>query len=170
MTCRTVGILTVCLLGSSSLARLESTTKVVDANIAEIKDYMRVSMDQQKDKFSKPPAISMATDEDMTCLFLINAGFMKHAEALGPWTAIGIDRWIQAGHWWLLKAQMGLDKASSGDSMSLGVYVCLLKASWILIDVTTNHPQLSFLDSSTHFELKSLSVVRLSILGPWDDF
>ena len=28
---------------------------------------------------------------------------MKSAEISGPWAAIGIDQWIQAGRWWLLK-------------------------------------------------------------------
>jgi hypothetical protein len=89
---------------SSSLARIESTTKVVEANIIEIKDYIQVSVAQQSEKFTKVPVLSAKVDSgDAICLAIINAGLMKHAENFQPWSSIGIDRWIHAGWWWLLK-------------------------------------------------------------------
>jgi hypothetical protein len=47
----------------------------------------------------------------------------------------------------------------SNDTVPPPAYVNLIKASWILIDIITGHPQLPFFDSSTHFDVQLLSAV-----------
>jgi hypothetical protein len=44
-------------------------------------------------------------------------------------------------------------------------YADLIKTSWILIDVIASHPQLSFLDLNTQYEMRLLSIVSISILA-----
>jgi hypothetical protein len=110
---------------------------------------------------------------------------MKNAETLQPWSAIGADQWIQAGRWWLLKvgfmsfgnltrvcrqcikqSQIELYATPVSDSaVPLLAYINLIKASWILIDIIACHPQLSFLNSSTHYEVQLLSAVSSSLKG-----
>jgi len=34
---------------------------------------------------------------------LLSATLLRNAEVIQPWNTIGIDQWIQAGRWWLLK-------------------------------------------------------------------
>jgi hypothetical protein len=50
----------------------------------------------------------------------------------------------------------------SDHAVPLPAYTNLIKASWILIDIIACHPQLSFLDSSTHYEVQLLSAVSHS--------
>jgi hypothetical protein len=50
---------------------------------------------------------------------------------------------------------------TSNSSVSVPAYTNLIKASWILVDIVACHPQLIFLNSSTHYEVKLLSVVGL---------
>ena len=50
-----------------------------------------------------PPLISAVT-EGLSNMNLLSDGLMKHAEEGGRrWSAIGVDDWIEAGKWWLLK-------------------------------------------------------------------
>jgi len=51
----------------------------------------------------------------------------------------------------------------SDSAVPLPAYINLIKASWILIDIIACHPQLSFLNSSTHYELQLLSAVSYSL-------
>jgi len=48
---------------------------------------------------------------------------------------------------------------ASDQAVTLLAYSNLIKASWILIDVITCHPQLAFLDSNMYYEVKLLSAV-----------
>lgn len=50
---------------------------------------------------------------------------------------------------------------ASDQAITLPAYTNLVKASWILVDVIACHPQLSFLDSNTHYEVQFLSAVSL---------
>lgn len=47
----------------------------------------------------------------------------------------------------------------SDQCVPVSAYANLIKASWILIDIIAGHPQLSFFNSSTHFEVQLLSAV-----------
>jgi hypothetical protein len=48
---------------------------------------------------------------------------------------------------------------ASDHAVSHLAYSSLVKATWILIDVIADHPQLSFLDSNGYYEVKLLSAV-----------
>jgi hypothetical protein len=82
---------------SSSLERIESSTRVLENDIGEIKGYIRASSKNEDNHSSTTPLISLVDDE------LLSATLMKNAEIWQPWNAIGADRWIKAGRWWLLK-------------------------------------------------------------------
>jgi hypothetical protein len=47
------------------------------------------------------PVLSVVEDEFIK--MSLSATLMKNAEIVQPWGTIGVDRWIQAGKWWLLK-------------------------------------------------------------------
>ncbi|KAH0558859.1 hypothetical protein GP486_004507 [Trichoglossum hirsutum] len=143
-------------LKCSSLKRIESSTKALETDVADIKNYIRASSRNLSSQSSGPPLVSVVDDE----VFKISLSntLMKNAEVLQPWSAIGADQWIQAGRWWLLKSQMELYAAPVSDhAVPLPAYANLIKASWILVDIIACHPQLSFLNSSTHYEVQLLS-------------
>lgn len=50
----------------------------------------------------------------------------------------------------------------SSDTVSRQGYLNLVKASWILVDIVMRHPQLSFLDSIVHLEVRLLTEVRIA--------
>jgi hypothetical protein len=158
------------------LKRIESSTKALEANVLDIKDCIRASVRNQSNQSSIPPIVSVVGDEVFKVS--LSAAFMKHAESSQPWSSIGVDLWIRAGRWWLLKvspcrccqpnqaylyfdqSQMELFAAPiSSQTISVQAYTDLIKASWILVDVIACHPQLSFLDSNMHYEVQILSAV-----------
>ena len=157
------------------MERIESSNKALEVDIRDIKSYIRASSRTQSQS-SKLPLVSVV-DDDVFKVSL-SAVLMKHAEVLQPWSSIGVDQWIQAGRWWLLKvgsdsscqlnwsysyvkqSQMELYTTSGPDrAITLSAYTNLIKASWILVDVIACHPQLPFLDSSMHYEVQLLSAV-----------
>ncbi|KAI9866174.1 MAG: hypothetical protein M1813_001735 [Trichoglossum hirsutum] len=85
----------------SSLKRIESSTKALETDVAEVKSYIRASGNPSIQS-SGPPLVSIVDNE----VFKISLSdtLMKNAEVLQPWSTIGADQWIQAGRWWLLKA------------------------------------------------------------------
>ena len=44
--------------------------------------------------------------------------------------------------------------------ISTTLYGCLIKASWVLSDVISKHPQLSLLDSAVQLDVEALAEVR----------
>lgn len=98
-----------------------------------------------------------AVDDDLFKTSL-SAAFMKSAEVNQPWSTIGVDQWIESGRWWLLRSQMDLYTISEPKKkVPLTAYTNLIKASWILIDIIANHPQIPFIAASTHSEVQLLS-------------
>lgn len=47
------------------------------------------------------PVIS--TVEGKAFQITLSQQFLREAERVRPWRAIGLDEWIQAGRWWLMK-------------------------------------------------------------------
>ena len=109
---------------------------------------------------------------------------MKKAEEGGrKWSAIGVDDWIEAGKWWLMKVgstlllmdqdicddlrgqltclleQSQLQLSDKSLSVTGQGYLDLVKASWILIDVIKRHPQLNLLNTSIRYEVELLAEV-----------
>jgi hypothetical protein len=81
---------------------------------------------------------------DKTYQLILSQAFMKQAEVLRPWTAIGFDEWIRAARWWLLKAQSTLYSDPESRKIEPQAFADLLKASFILIDIIPQHPQRRF--------------------------
>ena len=81
---------------------------------------------------------------DKTYQLILSQAFMKQAEVLRPWTAIGFDEWIRAARWWLLKAQSTLYSDPESRKIEPQAFADLLKASFILIDIFPQHPQRRF--------------------------
>ena len=97
---------------------------------------------------------------------------MKSAQLSQPWNTIGVEHWIEAGRWWLLKFQIEHHTISTPNHRILpAAYTNLIKASWILVDVIAGHPQYRFLAANTHSEVQLLSrelkteFTRLSIMN-----
>lgn len=83
---------------------------------------------------------------------------MISAEISQPWSTIGLDQWIGAGKWWLLRAQLELRTTTVPEqSVSPAAYANLIKAGWILADVIPGHPQYPFISASKSSEIQSLS-------------
>jgi hypothetical protein len=181
----TLILLTMCLHikrcnRSSSLNRIESSTKALEIDVIEIKTYIRASSGNLNSQASGPPSVSVVDDEMFK--ISLSAILMGNAEVLQPWNTIGVDQWIQAGRWWLLKvsltisftklevfysyleqSQMELYAGPASDkSIPVPAYANLIKASWILVDIIAGHPQVPFFTSNTHFDVQLLSAVSHS--------
>ena len=140
-------------VGNSSLQRIESSTGALENDVREIKSHIT---GQQITETPLIPSISSLDDDSDT--LTLSASLMQNAEILQPWSTIGVDQWIESGRWWLLRAQMELHAIlKPGQEVPLGPYTSLIKASWILIDIITRHPQVPFLSASTHSEVQILS-------------
>ena len=50
-----------------------------------------------------------------------------------------------------------------GNIVSHTVYKSLIKASWILSDVITKHPQLNLLEAAIHYDVRFLAEVRIRL-------
>ncbi len=85
----------------------------------------------------------------------LSASLMTNAEASQPWNTIGVDQWIGAGQWWLLRAKLEL--RTPEQIVAPAAYANLIKAGWILADVIPCHPQFPSISASKSSELRSLS-------------
>lgn len=47
------------------------------------------------------PALSVVDDEVFKAS--LGAALMRNAETFQPWSTIGVDVWIEAGRWWLIR-------------------------------------------------------------------
>lgn len=84
---------------SSSLQRLESSHVRLERKMSQIGEYV------QKIGQGSPgnPSVSAIAHQGFGTP-LLNKKLMENAE-IGQrrWASIGVDEWIQAGRWWLLK-------------------------------------------------------------------
>jgi hypothetical protein len=85
---------------SSSLNRIEKSTRALEDDVVEIKGYIKASS-SGRNQSSEPPTLSAVDDEIFK--ISLSATLMKNAEVLQPWNTIGANQWIQAGRWWLLR-------------------------------------------------------------------
>lgn len=147
-------------VGNSSLQRIESSTIAIETDVKDIRNYLQPSLKSQTVEATAAPSLS-AVDDEIAKLSLASA-MMKHAEIIQPWNTIGLDQWIQSGRWWLLRSQMKLNEYAipkSAGAVSVTAYTHLVKASWILVDIISCHPQISFLGHGTRYEIPLLSAV-----------
>ena len=98
-----------------------------------------------------------AVDDEQTRISLYTA-FIRNAKVFQPWNTIGLDQWMDAGRWWLLRSQMKLYSISKPkQSVPSEGYVNLIKASWIVVDIIAYHPQVSLLAASKFAEVQLLT-------------
>lgn len=88
-------------------------------------------------------------------------GSLEQAE-LGnaSWKSIGIDDWINAGRWWLLRAQLDF-QSTDRKNFQQGL-LSLIKSSWILIDIIVRHPQYDLLQETLRLDIQMLTIVGYS--------
>jgi hypothetical protein len=85
---------------SSSLQRLESSNKKLERRFSQIEVLIG---EVGKNTSADYPEIS-AIPNTTSKLSLLSAGLMGAAEdGRRKWSAIGVDEWIEAGKWWLIK-------------------------------------------------------------------
>ncbi|KAL7901573.1 hypothetical protein HDV63DRAFT_404868 [Trichoderma sp. SZMC 28014] len=139
--------LTLILQGAqnSSLERIEKQNAQTDKKLDELRELI-VSNPAQRDL----PMLTAPLHPDI--LMELTDVFLQKAESGNrPWASIGIDNWLQAGQWWLMKAQSQLATAPQVDEEKAIYnqgYANILKACWILTDVIAIHPQRSHMGAS----------------------
>ena len=113
-------------------------------------------MSSQRNEKPQVPSLSAVDDEILK--ISLHAAFMRNAEVSQSWNTIGLDQWIDAGRWWLLRSQMELYSILTlKQSVPLGAYINLIKASWIVVDIVACHPQVSLIAASKFAEVQLLS-------------
>ena len=115
---------------SSSLERIEKKNDQMLNDIDKIQDLIN----------ALPVTPMLSAVNEKSSQIILSQRFLKEAEKLRPWTAIGFDDWLGAGRWWLLKAQTQLYTEAAAMTMPTQAYANLLKASFILIDIFPKHP------------------------------
>ncbi|MCJ1384048.1 hypothetical protein MMC17_007164 [Xylographa soralifera] len=124
----------------SSLERIQAQTQMMSHNIEGIKNLLTNS--------PTIPFVSVVDGE--VSRKSLSWALLKEAEKTRPWLASSIDEWIQAGKWWLMKAQSSLYvNALTEKTVPAQSYTDLLKASWILVDIISQHPQQRYLSSTS---------------------
>lgn len=148
-------------ISSSSLQRIENTTKTIDDELQKLKTFLKRA---QSGTLVPNAPVATASVLDKSSRLAFSAQCMKAAEISHRWLAIGIDEWIKAGRWWLLRAHFELQAPrldpDSGIVSNEG-YGNLLKASWILTDVIAVHPQFGLIEASIQYEVMELTQVGL---------
>lgn len=89
---------------SSSLQRIESSNMRLERRFSQIGDFIQKA-ESGGGGPSGPPTISGIGDRAFKSP-IFSAALMKNAEVgQRRWSSIGVDEWIQAGRWWLLKVK-----------------------------------------------------------------
>ncbi|KAI5838486.1 hypothetical protein DFP73DRAFT_256218 [Morchella snyderi] len=149
------GIISLLLVscGNSSLQRIEASNARLERSFSQIDALIRTFRKQadrtlQNQVVPLLPTISTLSGGAFKATS-ITACFIKNAELQNRrWSTIGAEEWIQAGRWWLMKAQSELlANHPPGSLPSKQGYTDLIKASWILLDVIQRHPQLNLVDT-----------------------
>lgn len=82
---------------SSSLQRIISSNAALQNDVKEIKSYIA----RNTSLIAQTSSLFGVKDEVFKAS--LSAALMKNAEALGPWSTIGINEWIETGRWWLIR-------------------------------------------------------------------
>ena len=79
-----------------------SSTTALQNDVKEIKSYILGDATTQA---AQIPSLSVVDDEVFKAS--LSAALMRNAEISQPWSTIGVDIWIEAGRWWLLRVCIG---------------------------------------------------------------
>jgi hypothetical protein len=158
--------------GNSSLERLHAETQAFRRTQEKMltlfkKMYLQEQARSQIHGPSILPAPLITAVEAKEVQMRLSEAFIEAAEQHGTWPEISLNAWLNTAAHWLGKSKYGLAKhqalkssASVTQPSSLAqAVVDLLKASWIITDIVTVHPQraLSALASEVSGELDALS-------------
>ncbi|EXK43261.1 hypothetical protein FOMG_05894 [Fusarium oxysporum f. sp. melonis 26406] len=161
--------LTLLLQGAqnSSLERIEKQQTKTDIKLEELRNVMI------GDRSSRESSLLKASlDEEVRAE--LSAAFLRSAEIGNrPWASIGIDDWLQAGKWWLLKARSQINHLAQGSGDEGHAYINLLKACWILTDIVSIHPQRTHLGASNdrrNDDIRNLSQIAKTSLESFPGF
>ena len=85
---------------SSSLRQLQSASQKLERELSEIKSLI----EQGEGGASTGPSLISGAAGGSRRMSLLSAELMEQAEeGERKWSAIGLDDWIEAGKWWLMK-------------------------------------------------------------------
>ncbi|KAH7207543.1 hypothetical protein BKA60DRAFT_624307 [Fusarium oxysporum] len=115
--------LTLLLQGAqnSSLERIEKQQTQTDIKLEELRNVMISERSSRESPLLNAPLDTEVRAE-------LSAAFLRSAETGNrPWATIGIDDWLQAGKWWLLKiAKISLETFPSFDFQLHDVEGCTM--------------------------------------------
>ena len=86
---------------SSSLARIEDAHAKLESDMYEIRLHLKKSACLQTS--NKPLCVGMTSITGRAVGASLALAFLRDSETQRPWSATGIDDWINAGKWWLQK-------------------------------------------------------------------
>ncbi|PNP86445.1 hypothetical protein FNYG_00147 [Fusarium nygamai] len=152
--------LTLLLQGAqnSSLERIEQQQTKTEIKLEELRKVMIGDRRSHNAPVLKVPLTEQVRVE-------LSAAFLRSAETDNrPWASIGIDDWLRAGKWWLLKVtdkqalqhkrtnaqqvRSQMNRLTDGTEIKVHAYINLLKACWIFADIVSIHPQRVHLGAS----------------------
>ncbi|KAF5557186.1 hypothetical protein FPHYL_7775 [Fusarium phyllophilum] len=155
--------LTLLLQGAqnSSLERIEQQQTKTDIKLEELRNVLVGDRRSRNAPLLKGPLDEQVRAE-------LSAAFLRSAETDNrPWASIGIDEWLQAGKWWLLKARSQVNHLAQGSGAEVPAYINLLKACWILTEIVSIHPQRTHLGASNdrrNDDIRNLSEITKTSL------
>ncbi|KAF2138991.1 uncharacterized protein K452DRAFT_300575 [Aplosporella prunicola CBS 121167] len=170
-------------INNSSLERIQAQNQKVIDSIEEIKRSMNIPGPFSLQSQGK----NLGDSYQAATKWYGNASYRELARIIEEksemagqlWTSIGIDNWIQAGKWWLMKAQAYLYTTPTNTQNYYQAHADLFKASWILTDRIPQHPQRTFfstgsqnwsiLDLADIVKAEHQRIENLALLGPGVD-
>lgn len=78
-----------------------SSSAILQSDVKDIKGYIAGNT---VSRIVQIPSLSSVDDEVFKAS--LSAALMRNAEMFQPWTTIGVDVWIEAGRWWLLRVSV----------------------------------------------------------------
>ncbi|KAL7937149.1 hypothetical protein V8C35DRAFT_294889 [Trichoderma chlorosporum] len=127
---------------NSSLERIEKQNTQTDKKLDELRQLL-MSGQASRDRPMFAAPLDPNALMELTDIFLQKAEFDNR-----PWASIGIDSWLQAGQWWLMRAQSQLGTTHEDQAVYYQGYANLLKACWILTGIIAIHPQRTHMGTS----------------------
>lgn len=89
---------------NSSLQRIEKEQENMTRAVNEIKKLTLNTIPSGVD------APGLTSDNAHDLGEFLSSAFIDEAEKQGSWLSFGLDSWMQTGKWWLLKAQVDLER------------------------------------------------------------
>lgn len=108
-------------LSSSSLQRLEETTRRIGDGVDEIKSFL------YRADTGELPVVSAPSGVDRVSRLRFSEKCLEAAEISHRWFMIGIQEWINVGRWWFLRVSQS--QHASMPLLTL-IFVSCLTSAW----------------------------------------